>query len=222
MAGRTPGHCAAFYPAVDIAYFDELAARVPKAPQGDGPRPVRFTYAGSMGHTYDVETIVNCARLLMESGFTGAEFCLAGYGPKFSQLQKMAQNLPNVKLLGWLNAEKLAELFVHSDVGLAAYSREATQVVTYKLFDYLVAGLPILCSLRGEMAGLLQEEDIGMTYVSEDAASLADLVKKICSRPAALKSMSRRCRAFAERTGDKRLIYADMASFVETVINNNH
>lgn len=221
MAGGTLRRGGVFYPAVDIAFFDELAARVPKVPRGGTSRPICFTYAGSLGHTYDVETIVNCARLLEESGFTGAEFRLAGSGPKSGQLQEMAKDLPNVKLLGWLGAEKLAELFVHSHVGLAAYSRDATQVVTYKLFDYLAAGLPILCSLRGEMASLLKREDIGMTYNSEDAAGLADLVKKICAQPEALNSMARRCRAFAERIGDAKKIYTEMATFLETVIKDS-
>ncbi len=214
LAGGQIKRKAVFYPAVDICAFDQLIKK-----RGGGIRSyqserLRFVYAGALGGSYDVETVIACARLLAWEGFEQAEFLIAGSGPKEGLLRNMAKGLPNVKLLGWLGAKNLAVLFSESHVGIACYKSKATQSVSYKLFDYLAAGLPIFCSLPGEMSNLIEQHQIGKIYEAENPESLAALVKDICNQPVIVRDMGKRARHFAEKWGDSRIVYKRMAKFI--------
>jgi glycosyltransferase involved in cell wall biosynthesis len=179
---------------------------------------MRFVYAGAMGKSYDVETVIKCAKYLHEKGFADAQFLIAGNGPKAGALSKMAESLPNVKFFGWLNEEALAELLDSSHIGIACYARSATQSVTYKLFDYLGAGLPILCSLPGEMSNIIESEQIGYTYPAEDVNALAKIVQYLSVKPDLVCEMSERARTFAEHFGDSRVVYHKMVEYLEKIV----
>lgn len=214
LANRSVQPKDVFYPAVDISAYDKLASNMkPESRFAQGEK-MRFVYAGALSQAYDVETVITCARILAEAGYNCAEFVIAGNGPKLHLLQEMAIGLSNVKLLGWLGAEDLAELLSTSHVGIACYGRKATQSITYKLFDYLAAGLPILSSLPGEMADIILREQVGRVYPAEDPEALAQVVRELANQPTLVNDMSRRARVFAENAGDSRNVYGRMAKFL--------
>src|SRR5439155_1642902 len=126
-----------------------------------------------------------------------------------------AAGLDNVEFLGWLDAGALARLLGTSDLGLACYRRGATQTVTYKLFEYLAAGLPVLCSLAGEMGDVLRRERVGFVYRAEDPADLARVIRD-CGDRGALAPIAARARRVAETLGDAPRVYRDMARLLET------
>jgi glycosyltransferase involved in cell wall biosynthesis len=125
--------------------------------------------------------------------------------------------LHNLQFLGWLGAGDLARLFARCHVAIACYARRATQSVTYKLFDYLAAGLPILCSLPGEMAEIIQREQLGFQYEAEDQAAFVEIVRQVCRHSHEISAMSHRARRFAEANGDQRQVYNRMAHFLESI-----
>lgn len=218
LANRPDQPKQAFYPAVDLSSIDPsmLKAKLRHLPN-ESDR-IRFVYAGALSKAYDVETIIGCARILAAEGFDRAEFIIAGSGPKSQSLKQMAEGLSNVKLLGWLGAEDLARLYSECHVGIACYGRNATQSVTYKLFDYLAAGLPILSSLPGEMSDLITNEQVGRIYPAESADALATVVKELADQPMLIGEMSVRARRFAEKAGDAKKVYGQMVEFLSEVV----
>ncbi len=207
-----------FYPAVDVSSVAHTGAQMETKHIASNNNKIRFVYAGALSRAYDVETIIECARILDTEGLDCVEFLIAGNGPKSESLVQMANGLPNVKLLGWLGAEDLAYLLAESHVGIACYSRYATQSITYKLFDYLAAGLPILTSLPGEMSDLIVRERVGEIYPTEDPVALARLVKELAEKPMRIRDMSGRARSFAEKAGDTKKVYGQMIDFLSEVV----
>ncbi len=208
-----PIPAATFFPAVHLRRPRETAgANGVRARASDH---VRFVYAGALGRSYDVATVIAVAGMLSDAGEGRAEFVIAGAGPGRPALERLASGLPNVRFTGWLGAPQLDDLFASSDVGIACYRRRATQTVSYKLFDYLGAGLPIVSSLDGEMAEILAREGIGWNYPPEDARALSALVKRILDEPATISPMAQRARAFAESHGNAETIYPAMAAFID-------
>jgi len=199
---------AVFYPAADIAAFDRLAGAT-ASPRESGP--LRVVYAGALGRAYDLDCVIDCARMVGPA----ARFLIAGDGPERARLQARAAGLDNVEFLGWLDAGALARLLGTSDLGLACYRRGATQTVTYKLFEYLAAGLPGLCSLAGEMGDVLRRERVGFVYRAEDPADLARAIGE-CGDREALAPIAARARRVAETLGDAPRVYGDMACLLET------
>ncbi len=208
---------AVFYPAVDVAGFDALVQKCGGYQRGGPTTPLRCVYAGALGRSYDVETLIKAARQLFVQGNVNVEFLIAGSGPKAEALQALAQGLPNVQFLGWVGAEGLAELFASAHLGIACYGKRATQTVSYKLFDYLAAGLPIVCSLPGEMGAIIECEEVGRLYPPEDAQALASQIQELAARRDLVAAMSDKARAFAVRCGDTRVVYRQMAQFLEQI-----
>jgi glycosyltransferase involved in cell wall biosynthesis len=201
-----------FYPAVDLVEYDRQSGASERWSSAQGP--VRFVYAGALGHSYDVEAVIRCARQLSQKMPGAAEFHIAGSGPKRESLGALAEGLSNVTFHGWLNGAQLAGLLARSHVALAPYRPGATQSVTYKLFDYAAAGLPILSSLPGEMASLLEQEAIGHDYAPGDDEALLRMMESLVREPSKIRSMGERARRFAEAHGDSRVVYRQMAEFL--------
>lgn len=159
-----------------------------------GVRPDAFvvTFLGQFGASYDLETVVEAARILNSKAHEGVQFVLAGHGDKSAKLREQAHGLPNVSFTGWLDHLGMIALLGMSSVGLAAYTAEALQSLPYKPFEYMAAGLPIVSSLRGEFKALLDGERIGVNYNAGDPASLAECVRALSSQPEVLNQMGKR------------------------------
>lgn len=138
-------------------------------------------FAGQLGFNYDLETVIGAARRLRDRR---VEFLIAGEGYKSGKLKKMATGLGNVKFLGWLGFEDLQDLARSCHLGLNAYTREATQSVPTKLFDYMSMGLLVVNSLEGEAAEILENRGIGESYAAGDPDSLAAVISQLsCDMP---------------------------------------
>ncbi len=125
------------------------------------------TFIGAFNTYYDPRMIVECAQAC--AGDDRIQFVLAGQGELFEKVKAKAGNLRNVLLPGWLNRNEMATLFYHSHVGIcpAALDDEnhvPMDSVPNKIFTYLAGGLPVISSLRGEMAELIAEEEIGANF----------------------------------------------------------
>ena len=201
-----------FYPAADIEAFDRLAAAQAPAPEAG---PLRVVYAGALGRAYDLDCVIDCARLLASDDGPAACFLIAGDGPERERLERRAAGLGNVEFLGWLDAAALARLLASGDVSVACYRPGATQTVTYKLFEYLAARLPVVCSLEGEMGAMIRREGVGASYRASDPADLARVLRKLAADRDELGRMASRARRFAEASGDARRVYGAMAGFIE-------
>lgn len=87
-----------------------------------------------------------------------------------------------------------------------------------KLFNYLGAGLPIPCSLPGEMSDIIQREGVGYTYPAEDTNALAGIAQQLSRQPDLVREMGARARAFTERSGDSGVVYHEMVEFLEQMV----
>jgi glycosyltransferase involved in cell wall biosynthesis len=134
-------------------------------------------FAGQLGFNYDVETIVSAANILEKSGDQNIEFLIAGDGYKRDRLKEMAKELKNIEFLGWVPFGELSRLAENCHVGLNCYTRDATQSVPTKLFDYLSLGLFVVNSLPGESSLLLADAGIGVDYKPGDPESLAQVLR---------------------------------------------
>jgi len=137
-------------------------------------------FAGQFGHNYDIQTILEVA-LKCQTNQLDIDFYLAGDGFKLQLIKKYIalHHLDNTYLVGWLSSQELIDLSAKCHVGLNSYTKNATQSVPTKLFDYMSMGLCILNSLNGESANLVVEEKLGFNYSAEDTSSLYELIKQI-------------------------------------------
>ena len=127
----------------------------------EGHEGLALVYAGNLGVSYDLATIVAAVRA--DETLT---LDVAGSGD-------FACDCPRVRFHGLLDQASLARLFARCDVGVVPMRDDSWVGVPNKLFDYAAAGLRIVSSLRGETEALLARHGLGVCYAAGDPAALA-------------------------------------------------
>ena len=212
--------------AVSRRYFGIAAAAGSKAPfhlarlaMDIGPRParrprdpsapLRVAYAGNMGRTYDLATAIAAVKSL-----PGAELELAGAGPCEARLRRLAAGCPRIAFRGYLGADALADMLARADAGLVPMFPDAYVGVPGKFSDYAAAGLPIVDSLPGEAAELLERHGAGFRYRAGSESSLrAALCAAAAMAPEALAAAGERARDMAEAEFSAKTVYPRFVEF---------
>ena len=156
--------------------MEELRAGGRRATQvrGADGRTVRLVYAGMMGMSYDLGTLVDVVK-----GDGALSLDLAGAGPGEARLRARAGDCPRIRFRGYLGETALRDFLSDGDAGVVPTYDASCVGVPGKLADYLAAGLPVLNALHGETERLLAEHGAGFTYRAGDADSLRDAVARL-------------------------------------------
>ena len=102
----------------EISVFDREAEQHADEVQKRG-RHILVTYAGTIGTSYDIRTMVLAAEELMKQGKTKIRFQILGDGPTRELLENLAKErkIQNVKFTGYVPYEQMAAAYlVKSDV----------------------------------------------------------------------------------------------------------
>ena len=129
-------------------------------------RKVRLVYAGNLGKTYDLATVVKAVE--ENDDF---ELDVAGFGEFKCECSR-------VRFHGLLSEQALQTLLGRCDVGIVPMRPDSWVGVPYKFCDYSQAGLAIVSSLGGESSALLEKYRCGVTYNAGDVASLVAAIRK--------------------------------------------
>lgn len=202
-----------FYPSVPFREVrDKINAFSANHPRKD--ERLRLIYAGNLGVAYDIPVILQAAEILETERPGATEFLIAGAGHHKASIESYQQQLPNIRFLGRLGYDDLMANYAQADLGLAQYAAGATQSVTYKLFDYLSAGLPVLNSLMSEMATLITKHDVGLNNEPGDAQTLARGIMQYLDTPGMLERQKANALVFTAAEGDNEVVYARIVAFL--------
>ena len=188
--------------------IDELAERL--------AGKVVFCFVGSFGHVYRLRVVCEAAAILEKQGLRDTHFVLAGDGEQYPEVAEAAQSLGNLTATGWLSASDADRLMSLSHVGLAPI-RQMPGCVPNKIFEYSAAGLPILSSLEGETAGLLEKHRAGLTYSPEDREAFLAHVTRLATDERLRREMAQNSASMFEREFRADRIYDDYVRHVESI-----
>ncbi len=133
-------------------------------------------YAGSLGPSYDIETVLKCAQICNSNGENKVKFIIAGSGQYAEQVKNESIVNPNVIFLGRLSPDQLIPVYQYCDIGFCTYASYSTVDMPDKFYDYCAAGLAIVNSLKGEVKDHICEKQLGEQYDAGNAKSLHDAV----------------------------------------------
>ncbi|MGD8779535.1 MAG: glycosyltransferase family 4 protein [Ignavibacteria bacterium] len=178
---------------------------------------LRLIYAGSLASSYDIPTILKTAQILDSRYPNKTEFVITGNGPQKNIIQKAENELGNVKYLGWVTREELMKQYYLSDLGLIQHKNSFTQTVTYKFFNYLGAGLPILNSLQSEMVEIIEKEEIGFNNKEGDVITLTKNIETFLKNKKVLGEYKNNALNYSRQEGDINTVYRRLVDFLESV-----
>ena len=178
----------------------------------------RVIYAGSLASSYDIPTILHAAKILNATHGNRISFIIAGVGPQEGIVRKYETEFTNLRYLGRLPKEALMQEYFLADLGLTQHVRGASQSVTYKLFDLLGAGLPILNSLESEMKNIILDNEVGLFNAPGDAKSLASNIEYFFNNPDTLLEYRKNSLALTARLGDSKVVYAKAVTLLESIV----
>jgi len=159
------------------------------------------TYAGTIGTSYDIRTMVLAAEELMKQGKTKIRFQILGDGPTREMLENLAKErkIQNVKFTGYVPYEQMAAYLVKSDVLINSFVRKAPQSIVTKIGDYLAAGKPMINTC---MSPEFRKKAVEWMYENE----------------AERNDMGNRARKIAEEQFDRPVSYGKIEAMISSLI----
>lgn len=182
MAGKTPVQ---YHPNPGELAFDQAGSLGPPALVLEPGFNVVF--AGNLGTVQALGTVLDAAELLLPHA--DVRIVLVGSGSRSEWLHQevVRRQLCNVQLAGRFPTEAMPGILAQASALLVSLARSPimSQTVPSKMQAYLAAGKPIIASLDGEGARVLEASGAGVACPSEDAAALAEAVLRLRAIPLA-------------------------------------
>lgn len=179
------------------------------------------TYAGTIGTSYDIRTMVLAAEELMKQGKTKIRFQILGDGPTREMLENLAKErkIQNVKFTGYVPYEQMAAYLVKSDVLINSFVRKAPQSIVTKIGDYLAAGKPMINTcMSPEFRKKVEQDGFWINIEPEDVRELVNAVEWMYENEAERNDMGNRARKIAEEQFDRPVSYGKIEAMISSLI----
>jgi glycosyltransferase involved in cell wall biosynthesis len=156
-----------------VSNTPELPADETQAGERDDGNANRFewegfvlVYVGLLKEFRGLDLVLNAVAHLDANGGTDVHFAVAGDGPHRTELEARCEHLgieDHVSFVGWIDPGQVPAFLEAGDAGVIPHA--VTPLTTYtvpnKLFDYMLAGLPVLATDMAPVRRIVTEEDCG-------------------------------------------------------------
>ena len=205
------------YLGTDLAEFDKKAAEnKPQKAEGQ----LWIAYAGTLGHSYNIEIILDALNLLPDELCQNLVFKILGDGPLMERFQaKAATCKVQTEFLGRLNYGIMTGYLQNADIAVNPIVKGAAQSIINKHADYAAAGLPVVSTQEcPEYRNLLETYNCGINCPPEDAGAVADALEKLLCDPQLRKQMGANSRKMAEDRFDRANTYRQIVDTIERLM----
>jgi glycosyltransferase involved in cell wall biosynthesis len=173
--------------------------------------PKRVFFVGTLNHVFDFTPVVFAARN------SDIEFVIAGDGPQRNHLINECKELSNVIFPGWISSAQIAILAERSQLSLApTKSRlDFERSIPNKFVDSLRLGKPIVSSLGGTSADLINRTKTGFVYKSEIVNDLLNKLLAAFQDFDLISEMSKAAEELYNKEFDSNKIYRELVAHLD-------
>ena len=185
------------------------------------PQGFVILFAGNIGVSQDFGTIISAAEKLKE--YKEIHWVIIGDGRMRSWVEEeiVKRNLgENILLLERRPAELMPRYFALADALLVTLKKEEIFKLTIpsKIQAYLACAKPIIVSLEGEGARIVEESGAGFSCPPENSEALSQLVLRIyCMEPAERQAMGLKGRRYFESNFERKTLLNQVDSLIKTI-----
>lgn len=210
------------YVCIDIHEFDEGVKRYSKE-LNKNEQEFWVTYAGTLGKSYDIPTLISAAQELWQEGYRDIKFLILGTGPYKEEWENRALEKPcNVKFFGFVPYPKMAAFLSSSDVLVNSIVKKSVASIITKIGDYLSAEKPMIntCASK-EFCGMVSKEGFGINVEAENVKALKEAILLLYENPEKREKMGKKARKFAEEKFDRTTAYEKIVNLIEKTGERN-
>jgi glycosyltransferase involved in cell wall biosynthesis len=174
-------------------------------------------YCGAHGISHALERILEVATVLRDDA--RIHFLFVGEGAEKDALVARARSLGlgNVTFRPGVPREEVPALYRTADVCLVPLRNVPLfrSFIPSKMFEILACGRPILASVAGEAAEILEASGAAIVVPPEDVDGLARALTRLAADPGLRNVLSARGRPFAAAHYDRRVLAARYLRILE-------
>lgn len=207
------------YVGSELGAFDEEAREnLEKVEKPEGEFWV--TYAGTLGTSYDIATLIRAADILQKEGKENLRIVLLGDGPMRPEFEKVAAECAGkVTFHGYVPHSLMAAYLVRSDVVVNSLVRKAAQSIVSKIGDYLASGHPMInTGLDPEFWAKVEADGFGVNVEPEDPEALADVIRDLMDNPEKCAQMGETARRIGQEQFDRPHSYRKIVDMVDELL----
>ena len=176
------------------------------------------SYAGTIGTSYDIRTMVLAGRELLDRGMDQIKIKILGGGPLKEELENLAKEkeCTNVEFVGYAPYPKMAAYLAKSDILVNSFVKKAPQSIVTKIGDYLAAGKPMINTcMSPEFRRKVETDGFGMNILPEDVKILTDAIVDLYKDKDGCRIMGEKARKIAEEQFDRPESYKKIIELIE-------
>lgn len=179
-------------------------------------------YAGNLGHSQNLEDLLDCASQLQED--RQLEFVIVGNGSRKPFLEDYARELAlnNVIFLPFQPRDDVPQVYAAADLSLVTLKKGiALDSVPSKLYTIMASGRPVLAAVDpgSDAWNLVQEANCGICVPPEDPAALKAAIAELRSQPERIKALAKAGRAYVVKHHTRDIIGDVYQQLFSKIIN---
>lgn len=180
------------------------------------PEEIWLGYCGTLGHSYDLNCVLDALALLQQKGEPCPRFIVMGDGPKKAEFEAYAKEKHvDTVFTGRLPYPKMCATLCQCDIAVNPITHGAAQSIINKHGDYAMAGIPVVSTQEcPEYRHLVNEYQMGFNCANNDAQDLAQKLSRLMHDPQLRASMGASARRCAEERFDRQHSYAEIINVI--------
>lgn len=204
----------AIYLGTELTYFDRLAEenRIQNKPEGE----IWLAYVGTLGHSYDLITVIDALKILDDKGIKNIKFIVMGDGPLKSKFEKYAMDQGiDAVFTGRLNYGEMIGILKNCDIAVNPIKAKSAASIVNKVGDYAAAGLPVLNTQESsEYKDLVERYKMGFNCTNGCSIDLSEKLLKLINDKNLREDMGRNNRLLAEELFNREKTYRKICSLI--------
>ncbi len=197
----------------ELAHFDKLNEEN-KVERNDDD--ILIAYIGTLGHSYDIECVIDALAILKDQGYSNLKFLVMGDGPLRERFEQHAQEKGiNAEFTGRLDYGVMVGRLCVCDIAINPIVKKAAQSIINKHGDYAASGVALVNTQESpEYRKLVETYNMGFNCNCSDSADMAEKIKILVDDSELRKEMGKNGRRCAEENFDRKNTYPKIVDLI--------
>lgn len=180
---------------------------------------IRIAYIGTLGHNYDIKSVIDAIKALNDKGINNIKFVIMGDGPLKLDFENYAREKNiNCEFTGSLEYEKMVGLLCSCDIAVNSIKLGAAASIINKVGDYAMAGLPVINTQEcDEYRNLLENYNAGINCENENIKDFTNAIEKLVNDINFRKKLGSGNRKLAEEKFNRKKTYIEIINKIISV-----